>query len=124
MRRLSARAIFALGIFYDVLAAFLYRAFTNASYASPTYGVLEFALLLSILLGFAGTLIGGAWWARRASNEAVIAAVIGIVFFGFIYNNRAKIGFDDPKVVVIPFAGLVAILLIIGRAVGHAESNR
>ena len=113
-----------MGIFYDVLTAFLYRAFTHASYAISTYGVLEFLLLLSILFGLAGTLVGGAWWARGASNKAVIAAVMGIVFFGFIYNNRVKIGFDDPKVVVIPFAGLVAIFLIIGRAVGHAESNR
>src|ERR1700736_5810222 len=115
MRKLSARAVFGLGIFYDVLAAFPYYVFTKTSFTSSTYKVLGLVLMLCILFGLVGTFIGSVMWARAASNQAVLAAVMGIILSTLIYGNRVRFGFDDPRVMVIPFAGLVAFLLIIGR---------
>lgn len=62
--------------------------------------LLEFSFVAAILIGMNGTFIGSAMWASRASTEAVIAAVVGIIFFVLIYGNRAHIGFDDPKIMV------------------------
>jgi hypothetical protein len=50
-------------------------------------------------------------------------AVMGVILFTLIYGSRAKFGFDDPKIMVIPFAALVVVLLIVSRVVGHVTSN-
>jgi ABC-type uncharacterized transport system permease subunit len=81
-------------------------------------------LLAAIFLGISGTFIGSVMWARRASTEAVVATVVGVIFFVLIYGNRAQMGFDDPKIMVIPFALAVTVLLLIGRAVGYIRQER
>jgi ABC-type uncharacterized transport system permease subunit len=87
------------------------------------FKLLGLALMLSILFGLAGTLAGSAMWARGAAGGAVIMAVLGVIVFALIYGIRVKIGFDDPKVLVIPFAVLVVISLFLGRLMGRFSSN-
>lgn len=103
-----ARMILVVGVFSDVLALLL-----------DTYHVFGLVLLVSVVIGIIGTLIGGLMWARRASNESVAAAVMGIVMFLFLYGNRVKIGFDDERILVFPFALLVVMFLVIARVIGH-----
>lgn len=124
MRKLSARAVLGLGVLYDALAAFLYRISINISYRDARHGVVDFALMLSLVLGVAGTSIGSAMWARGASNRVVIGSVIGLVLLIVVYVRRATFGFDDPRIVVPAFAGLVVFFLLLGRAVGVAEQYR
>jgi hypothetical protein len=76
------------------------------------------------LLGIAGTLDGSVMWARRATDGAVIMAVMGVILFALIYGNRVRFGFDDPKVMVIPFAVLAVISLFIGRMIGRASNQQ
>jgi hypothetical protein len=47
-----------------------------------------------------------------------------LILATMIYVNRVRFGFDDERVLVVPFAGLVVFLMIIGRAIGHAEASR
>jgi hypothetical protein len=125
--RLSTRTVLIVGICCDALVPFLYYLFDEMSFGgrSDAFGfrLLVLALMLSILFGIVGTFVGSVMWARRAANEAVIMAEMGVIFFVLIYGNLVKIGFDDPKIMVIPFAVLVAILLFIGRVIGHVASN-
>jgi hypothetical protein len=124
--RLSTRTVLAVGICCDALVPFLYYLFDENGGRSDGFGfrLLVLALMVSILFGIVGTFVGSVMWARRAANEAVAMAEIGVILFVLIYGNRVKIGFDDPKIMVIPFAVLVAILLFIGRVIGHVASNR
>jgi hypothetical protein len=126
---LSTRAVLAIGICSDTLAAFLYYAFVEVSFTwmrtyALGYKLLGLALMLSILFGVAGTLVGSVMWARRAASGSVIMAVGGVILSALIYGNRVKFGFDDPKVLVIPFAILVVISLFIGGVMGRFASNR
>jgi hypothetical protein len=125
---LSTRTVLAVGICCDALVPFLYYLFDEMSIGgrSDAFGfrLLVLALMLSILFGTIGTFVGSVMWARRAANEAVIMAEMGVILFLLIYGNLVKIGFDDPKIMIIPFAVLVAILLFIGRVIGHVASNR
>jgi hypothetical protein len=118
-RRL-AHVILAIGIVSDVLVSLLYHAFVNG--LRPP-NVLVFSLLTSILLGISGTFIGSVMWARRASSEAVIAAVFSIILLMLLYGNRVQIGMDDPKIMVIPFALVVVLLLLIGHVFGKVRQN-
>lgn len=122
----SGQIVLGVGIFFDLLVAFLDHALSNPNivFTRGTFDLLERSLGLSVLFGLLGTSIGIVMWARRASNEAVIAAVIGLILTMMIYVNRVKFGFDDERVLVVPFVGLVVLLMIIGRAVGHAKANR
>jgi hypothetical protein len=124
--RQSAWIVLGVGILFDVLVAFLDHAVSdpNAAFTGRTFDLLIHALGLFALLGLLATSAGSVMWARRASTEAVIAAVIGLILMMMIYVSRVRFGFDDERVVVAPFAGLVVLLMIIGRAVGHAKANR
>jgi len=114
------RAILGIGIVSDVLVPVLYQVSLKAP--RPTR-LLILSLLASILLGVSGTFIGSVMWARRATTEAVIAVVFCIVCFILIYGNRAKFGFDDPKIMVFPFALIVILLLVVGRVVGKVRQS-
>lgn len=82
------------------------------------FRLLGLALILSILCGVTGTLLGSAMWARRASGGAILMAGLGVILLTLIYDNRVRIGFDDPKGLVIPFGFLIIISLFIGRMIG------
>jgi hypothetical protein len=110
-----------VGIFFDLLVALLDHALSNPG---GKFYLLERGLVLSAWFGLLGTSVGTVMWARRASTEAVIAAVAGLILAMMIYVNRVRFGFDDERVLVVPFVGLVVLLMIIGRAVGHAKANR
>jgi hypothetical protein len=126
--RISARAVLAIGLCSDASVPFLYYAFVEMSFRSrmDSFGakLLVAGLLLSILFGIAGTFIGSVMWAWRASSGSVAMAIFGVVLAVLLYANRAEIGFDDPKIMVVPCGLLVALLLFVGRVVGHAISNR
>jgi hypothetical protein len=126
--RLSARAVPAVGICSDVLVPFLYYLFEEMSFDSRTHSVgftfLGFVLMLSIFSGIVGTLVGSAMWAKRAASGTVVMAVLGVILLLLIYGNRVKIGFDDPKIMIIPFGLLVVLSLLIGRVIGYVALNR
>ena len=124
--RQSAALVLGTGIVFDAIAAILDHLVSRSNIAvSPlTYGFLTGALFLSAFFGLIGTSAGSLMWARRASNAAVIAAVMGLVLATMIYTNRVTFGFDDERVMLIPFVGLIVLLLIAGRLAGHAKSNR
>jgi hypothetical protein len=124
-RQLSA-IVLGTGIAFDAIAAILDHlvARSNIAVSPLAYGFLTGALFLSAFFGLIGTSAGSLMWARRASNAAVIAAIIGLVLATMIYTNRATFGFDDERVMVIPFVGLMMLLLIVGRLVGHTKANR
>jgi len=63
-------------------------------------------------------------WAKRAASGTVIMAGLGVILLMLIYGNRVRIGFDDPKIMVIPFGFLVLLSLLIGRVIGYVASNR
>ena len=123
--RVSAAIVLGLGIAFDILCAFLYHAVSDPheAFTAKTFHLLVDAMLLSALLGLVTTSVGSVMWARRASNAAVIAAVIGLILATMIYVNRVTFGFDDGRVLIVPFVGLVVLLMIIGRAAGQAKAN-
>jgi hypothetical protein len=71
--RLSARTVLAIGICCDALVPLLYYLFVEMSFDIRSYPfgfkLLGLALMLSILLGIAGTLVGSVMWARRAMGQ-------------------------------------------------------
>ena len=81
-------------------------------------------LMLSIVFGIVGNLIGSAMWAKRAASGTVIMTALGLILLILIYGNRVRIGFDDPKIMVIPFGFPVLLSLLIGRVIGYVASNR
>ncbi len=126
--RLSARALLAVGICSDVLVPFLYYLFEKMSFdirSHPLgFKLLGLALMLLILCGIVGTMLGSAMWARRAASGTVIMTALGVILLTLIYGNRVRIGFDDPKIMAIPFGFLVVLSLLIGRVIGYVASNR
>jgi hypothetical protein len=119
--RLSTRTVLGVGICSDALVPFLYYLFETHPLPSK---LLVVTLLLSICSGVIGTLLGTAMWAKRAETGAVVMVAFGVVLLTLIYDNRLKIGFDDPKGLVIPFAFLVVFSLLVGRLIGYAARNR
>jgi hypothetical protein len=124
--RVSMRIVLGLGIVFDILCAVLDHTLSSPStaFTGQAFDLLVDAMLLSALLGLLATSLGSVMWALRASNEGVIAAVIGLILALMIYANRVRFGFDDERVLVVPFVGLVVLSMIVGRAVGHAKANR
>jgi hypothetical protein len=106
----------------------LYYVFEEKNFDTRTYPLgsklLVLALMLSICSGIVGTLLGSAMWAKRAENGAVIMVAFGAILLMLIYDNRVRIGFDDPKMLVIPFAFLVVLSLLVGRVIGYVLSHR
>ena len=80
--------------------------------------------MLSICSGIIGTLLGSAMWAKRAESSAVVMVALGVILLMLIYDNRVRIGFDDPKMLVIPFGFLVVLSLLVGRVIGYVASQR
>jgi hypothetical protein len=126
--RLSTRVVLSIGICSDVLVPLLYYAFEEMSFdirSHPLgFKLLGLALMLSILFGVVGTTLGSAMWAKRAATGAVVMAAFGVILLMLIYGNRARIGFDDPKIMVILFGFLVVLSLLVGRVIGYIVSNR
>jgi hypothetical protein len=126
--RFSTRAVLGVGIGSDILVPFLYYIFENMTFDVRThplaFKLLGLALLLSIFSGLVGTTLGSAMWAKRAENGAVAMVVFGVILLVLIYDNRVRIGFDDPKMLVIPFGFLVVLSLLIGRVIGYVASTR
>ena len=111
--RKLARMILVVGVSSDALALSL-----------DSYYIYGLVLLVSVVIGIIGTLIGSVMWARRASNDSVAAAVVGIVMFLFLYGNRVKMGFDDERIAVFPFALLVIMFLVIARVIGRRGTKK
>lgn len=126
--RLSTRAVLGIGICSDALVPVLYFVFEQTRFDSRShplgFKLLGLALLLSILFGIVGTLLGSAMWAKRAASGSVVMTAFGIILLMLIYDNRVRIGFDDPKMLVIPFGFLTVLSLLIGRVIGYVASSR
>jgi hypothetical protein len=126
--RLFTRTVLGVGICSDALVPFLYYVFEEKTFDTRTYPLgsklLVLALMLSICSGIVGTLLGSAMWATRAENAAVVMVALGVILLILIYDNRVRIGFDDPKMLVIPFAFLVVLSLLVGRVIGYVASHR
>lgn len=108
------------GVCSDIAMVLLYFWYEKLV---PSNAFLGIALLTAIVLGLGGTWVGSFMWARNASTEAVIAAEFFIILSLLIYDNRVRIGFDDPKGLVFPFASISACLMLIGRLVGPVASR-
>lgn len=126
--RISARALLVIGLSCDVLVPLLYYILSEVSYTLSTDSgvlkLLELAMAVLFFGGVVGTTIGSGMWARQASNAAVAKAAASVTLLTLIYANLARIGFDDPKVMIILFGLLVVVFLVVGRVIGNVASNR
>jgi hypothetical protein len=123
--RRSAQVLLGLGIAFDVLVAFIDRVISdpNINLTRTMSDLLDHGLLWSAFFGLVGTSVGSVMWAKESSNRTVIAAIGGLVLGTLMYESSITLGFDDERVLVVPFVGLIVLLLAIGRLVGRSKAK-
>jgi hypothetical protein len=109
--------VFSIGLLLDVLCACLYEHLQNIPFTDPgpERQAIVYGTLYTLLLGIGFSLIGAVLMARSASGAEIIAAEMAIAFLTLLFLMRAKIGMDDPAALVPFFAGLVGLVLVVGR---------
>ena len=109
--------VFSIGLFLDVLCVCLYEHLQNIPFTNSgaERDFITYATLYTLLLGIGFSLIGAVLMARSASAAQVIVAGMVIAVLTALFLMRVKIGMDDPAALVPSFAGLVALVLVLGR---------
>jgi hypothetical protein len=89
------------------------------SFLATSHMLLDDGFGLGVLLvavATVATLVAAVMWARRASIEGVVAAILVIALSLLIFMNRVHLGFDDGRILVAPLAIMVVISLLGGLA--------
>ncbi len=117
-------AVFIIGLCLEVLGFVWIHGSFRTALEDAVRIELQIPLFFSVLLlGTAATFVGGVMWARQASNEAIFLAVLLIGFVLFVVFDFVRIGFDDGLVLLMPVGILLALALIISRAVSHRSPS-
>ena len=107
--------VFFTGLLLEVLCVCLYEHLENMPLGDPERDVITYATLFALLLGIVFSLVGAVLMARSASAAEIIAGEMALAFLTILFLMRVKVGMDDPAALVPWFAGLIGLVLIVGR---------